>query len=155
MDVQQHRLVEGDGVFQRAGEIFRLGDGDAFDTGGARPSGEIRVIGLFVVVLIEGGADLASVKGAALDVADRAPGKIVPHHPDGGNIVLHCRAQDMRHHGKATIAADRDTGAVRRGELGAENAAGSKAHAGKTPRVEHGLRLAGLPELHVPVMVNA
>ena len=46
-------------------------------------------------------------------------------------------------------------GLVGRGQLGAEHAGGAEAHAREAPRVEHRLRPARLPELHVPVVIDA
>src|SRR5438477_64627 len=53
------------------------------------------------------------------------------------------------------VAANGDTRPLRRGELRAEDRARTEAHARIAPGVEHGLRLARLPELHEPVVVNA
>ena len=153
--VDQRRLAGGDGLRQHAGEILRAGDGVARDAGGLGPGGEVRVVGPAVGALVEAGAVLAPVEIGVLQVADRGPGEVVPHHPDHGDVVLHRGAQHVRHHGEAAVAADRNAGPVGRGELGAQDRAGAEAHAGVAPGVEHGLRPARLPELHEPVVVDA
>ena len=61
----------------------------------------------------------------------------------------------MGRHGETAVAADRHAYTVRRGELGAEDAADTETHRRKAPGVEHGLRLCCFPELHVPIVVHA
>src|SRR6185437_16602783 len=60
MHVEEERLAGFDGVLERAFEILGLGHGHRIDAGGARPGGEIGIVGLVIVALGEHGAELAA-----------------------------------------------------------------------------------------------
>src|SRR5919198_294249 len=105
--------------------------------------------------VVERRAVLTTVEVRVLQVADCRPGDVVPYDPDGRDVVLHRRAQYMRHHSEAAVAANRDARPIRRGELRSQDRARPEAHAGIPPGIEHRLRPARLPELHEPVVVDA
>ena len=142
-------------MLERALEVLRLGDRKALYARRPRPRGEVRVVGLAVGSRVETGSVLAALEVRVLQVADRPPGEVVPHHPHRRDIVFDRSAQHVRHHGESAVAADRYARAVGRGELGAEDRARAETHARETPGVQHGLRPARLPELHEPVVVDA
>src|SRR5882672_1681609 len=75
--VDETRLAEPDRVLERALEVLRLRYGQALDAGGARPGGEVRVVGLALGPRIERGAVLAPAEVGVLQVADRGPGEVV------------------------------------------------------------------------------
>ncbi len=144
------------GVLQRALEVLRLGDREALDARGARPGGEVRVVGLAGPGPGRSRCRISRPsKYAYCRSRIAAQREVVPHHPDRRDVVLDRGAQHVRHHGEAAVAADRHARPVGRGELGAEDRARAEAHAGKAPGVEHRLRPARLPELHEPVVVDA
>ena len=68
------------------------------------------------------------------------------------STAVHSTCGTMVKQPSPAIATHRPVG---RGELGAERAGGAEAHAGEAPGVEHRLRTARLPELHVPVVIDA
>ena len=142
-------------LLHRGREVLRARDGVAVGAAGARPGREVGVVALAALALVEGGADLAAVEQAVLQVADGAPGEVVPDDPDHGQVVFDRRAQHIGRHRETAVTDHRHAGAVGRGERCAHHAADAEAHAGVAPAVEHALRALGLPELHEPVVVHA
>src|SRR5690606_17211831 len=110
-------------------EVLGTGDRVSGDAGRPRPGGEVGVVGGSVRTLVEGGSVFPALEIAVLEVADRAPGEVVPHDPDDGNVVFDRGAQDMGNHGEAAVAANGDADAVGCGKLRAEDGGRAEAHA--------------------------
>src|SRR5262245_34059798 len=84
---------------------------------------EVRAVRDALGSRVETGADLATAEHAVLDVSDCRPGEVVPHQPNRRDVVLHRGREHVRRHGETAVADDRETRALRRGELGAEDTA--------------------------------
>ena len=80
-------------------------DAHAFDAGRARHGGEIRIVALAGLGMMEVSRKLAAAEVAALEAADRRIGVIVPHHPDDRDVVFDRGAEHARMHEEGAVAA--------------------------------------------------
>src|SRR6186997_2387637 len=70
VDVDQVRLVGGNGHADRIADVTGTIDLHALDAGRARHGGEVRVVGLAGFGMVEIGGELAAIQVAALQAAD-------------------------------------------------------------------------------------
>ena len=139
----------------RVAEIGGAVDADAVDASGARHGGEIRIIGLARLGMLEVGGEFPPAEIAALQAADRRIGVVVPHHPHDRDVVFDGRAEHVGVHEEGAVAAHRHAWAVGRRELGAEHAADAEPHRAEPHRADQGIGPARLAELDQPVVVDA
>src|SRR5262249_17497390 len=123
--------------------VLAFRDRHTVGTTGARPGREIRIV--WFLIFKKRGAEFASAEHSNLDVPDRRPAEVVPDHPDARQAVLDRGGDDVGRHRETAVAAHRDAGPLRRGELRAHDAAHTKAHRGIAPAVQHALRALWLP----------
>ncbi len=127
--VDDARSVILDRLLKRTAQIFALRHGDAISAAGTCPGRKIGVVGLAAALsLIKGSAMFAAVEKSVLDVANRTSGKVIPDHPDAGQIEFNCGAQNIRCHRKTTIAHHCNAGSLWRGKFGAEHATNAETH---------------------------
>src|SRR5215510_14025260 len=153
--VENKGLVRLNRVLECALKILRPGHGYGVDTGCTRPRSKVGIVRFVIGSFLEHRTVLPATEHSELDVANGNPSEVIPDQPDDGDVVLHRRAQYVRHHREAAIAGNRNDWPVGCRQLGPERASCAESHAGKAPGVEHGLRTARLPELHVPIVIDA
>src|SRR5207248_10534716 len=84
----QIRSVGLDCGFERAFEVPGAGDAGGLDSERTREHGEVRAVELAGLVFPEARRQLLA-ELAELHVSYRTVAVVVPHHPHGGNVVLH------------------------------------------------------------------
>ena len=155
IDVDQIGLVGGDALADGLAEIAGAIDAHALDAAGARHRGEIRIVALAGLRIVEIGREFAPAEIAALQTADRGIGVIVPDHPDHGQIIFDRGAQHVGVHEEGAVAAHRHAGPVGRGEFRAHHAGDAKAHRAEPHRADQRIRPPRLAEAEQPVVVHA
>src|SRR5205085_11132497 len=112
IDVDQIGLVGTDAVSDRLADIAGTIDPHAFDAAGTRHGGEIRIVALARIGIMEVGRQLPAAEIAALQSPDRGIGVVIPDHPDHREIVFHRCPQHVGVHEERAVAAHRHAGTL-------------------------------------------
>src|SRR5690606_33375066 len=97
MDVDDAGAAILDSLLHCGRQILATSHRNAVRAASASPYGEVGVVALAaraLLSLVETGADFPSAEQAILQVANCAPGEVVPYDPHAGQLVLDSR----RHH---------------------------------------------------------